>query len=143
MFSSNQVLEISGSLMHSDDLYNALEFALKVTEDLTAFSHVTKANVKCVYQVTEDGKYCIGKAYGQPEEGWHEYPFEFDLNIITQIIAKHLLKQDIKYGEWDGSYEKGFKMKVINKSFSKEKDNIINPYYGIVNFEPYTCFYAK
>lgn len=29
MFSSNQILEISGDLGHENDLYNALEFALK------------------------------------------------------------------------------------------------------------------
>lgn len=143
MFSSNQVLEISGSLNHSNDLCNALEFALKVTEDLTAFSHATKADVKCVYQITEDRKYCIGKAYGKPEEGWNEFPFEFDLSIISQIIVKHLSKQEVKYGGGDGSYEKGFIMRAIEHSFTDEKDGIQSPFYGIVSFEPFTCFYHK
>lgn len=143
MFSSNQILKISGCLTHSDDLYNALEFALKATGDLTSFTHITKADVKCVFQITEDGKYCIGKAYGKPETGWNEFPFEFDLNIIAQIITKHLLKQEIKYGGWDGSYEKGFVMTAIEKSFANEKDGIKTPFYGIVKFEPFTCFYAK
>jgi len=143
MFSSNQILEISGCLEHSDDLYNALEFALKVTGDLKSFTHTTKADVKCVYQITEDGKYCIGRAYGKPEGGWKEYPFDFDLNIISQIVTKHLLKKDIKYGGWDGSYEKGFVMQAIAMSFSDEENGIKNPFYGIVKFEPFTCFYAK
>lgn len=143
MFSSNQILKISGCLEHSDDLYNALEFALKVTGDLTSFTHKTKADIKCVYQITEEGKFCIGKAYGKPEKGWNEYPFEFDLNILVQIIAKHLLRQEIKYGGCDGSYEKGFVMRAIERSFSDEKDGIKSPFYGIVSFEPFTCFYAK
>ena len=143
MFSSNQILKISGCLEHSDDLYNALEFALKATGDLTRFSHETKADVKCVYQITDDGKYCIGKSYGEPEEGWEEFPFDFDLNIISQIITKHLSKQEIKDGGCDGSYEKGFIMTAIEMSFADEKDGIKDPYYGIVKFEPFTCFYHK
>lgn len=143
MFSSNQILEISGCLTHSDDLYNALEFALKTAGYLESFENETKADVKCVFQITDDGKYCIGKAYSKPETGWREYPFDFDLSIIAQIITKHLLKQYKIPGSWDGSYEKGFILKAIDMSFSDEKDGIKNPFYGIVMFEPFTCFFAK
>ena len=107
MFSSNQKLEVSGCLSHKDELYTALEFALKISGNLSAFNNVTKADIRCVYQITNDGRYCIGKSYGKPEDGWNEFPFDFDLSIISQIIIKHLNKQHINYSGYDGGYEKG------------------------------------
>ena len=142
MLSSNQVLEISGPIGGSEYLLNALEFALKVSGELECFTRVDKP-AKCVWQITENGTFCIGSAFKNIKKGWSEFPFDFDLKIIAQIIEKHLLKQDVKRGEWDGSYEKGFVMKVIETSFSDEKDGIKNPFYGIVKFEPFTCFYHK
>lgn len=143
MFSSNQILEISGCLNHRNELCSALEFALKFSGDLSSFENETKADIKCVYQITQDGRYCIGKAYSKPKDGWNEYPFDFDLSIISQIIIKHLEKQDIKSGFWDGGYDKGFIMKAIPESMSSEDNGIKNPFYGIVEFKPYTCFYSK
>lgn len=143
MFSSNQVLEVSGCLSKSGELYNALEFALKASDNLTAFEHTTKADIKCVYQITEDGRYCIGKAYGEPKNGWNEFPFDFDLSIISQIIEKHLEKQEVQYNYGDGSYCKGFFMRAIEESLASEYNGIKEPFYGIVEFFPYTCFYSK
>ena len=143
MFSSNQILEISGCLSDAEELKRALEFALSSADYLKAFTNVTKVDCKCVFQLTKDGRYCIGYAYNKPETGWIEYPFDFDLSIISQIIVKHLDKQEIQYGQWDGSYHKGFKMKAIEGSFAEEANGIMHPWYGIVEFEPYTCFYAK
>lgn len=143
MFSSNQILEVSGCLSHSDELCNALEFALKTSGGLLSFNNVTKADIRCVYQITSDGRYCIGKSYGQPKDGWNEYPFDFDLSIISQIIIKHLEKQNIERDGWDGSYHKGFIMKAIPEAMDDEYNGIKNPWYGIVEFCPYTCFYSK
>ena len=64
---------------------------------------------------------------------------------MAAIIVKHLNKQEIDYSEgmWDGSYDKGFIIEVIEDYMSDEHDGIINPFYGIVQFKPFTCFYAK
>lgn len=146
MFSSNQVLEISGCLDHNGELFSALEFALKFSGNLSSFNNETKANIKCVYQITQDGRYCIGIAYGTPKDGWNEYQFDFDISIISQIITQFLKKHSIKascpnYG--DGAYAEGFIMKVIPESMASESNGIKNPFYGIVEFSPYTCFYSK
>ncbi len=140
MFSSNQILEVSGDLSHSDDLYNAIEFALKASDH-----DFTKPNTKskCVYQITDDGRYCIGWAYETVEKGWTEFQFDFDLSIISQIISQHLRKQEIEKDIWDGGYNRGFFMKAIPESMGDEYNGIKNPFYGIVSFEPYTCFYSK
>lgn len=136
MFSSNQVLEVSGDLEHRDDLQNALEFALKASGH-----NKPKSNI--VYQITEDGRYCLGWAFLDIPDGWHEYPFEFDVEITAKIIAKHLNKQSIRYSGYDGSHNKGFLMKVIEESMASEDGGIKNPFYGIVEFSPFTCFYSK
>lgn len=142
MFSSNQILEISGDLGDKNDLYNALEFALKLSGNISSFTRKEKPS-KCVYQITEDGRYCIGWAYEGIKDGWIEFQFDFDLSIISQIISKHLSKQDIERDIWDGGYNKGFIMKAIPESLGSEYDGIKSPFYGIVEFKPYTCFYSK
>ncbi len=142
MFSSNQILEISGDLEHGNDLYNALEFALKSSGEISCFTRKDKPS-KCVYQITEDGRYCIGWAYEGVKDGWTEFQFNFDLSIISQIISKHLSKQEIERDIWDGGYNKGFIMKAIPESLGGEYDGIKNPFYGIVEFSSYTCFYSK
>lgn len=142
MFASNQILEISGCLSHSGELKTALEFALKYSGNTDCFIRAEKP-AKCVYQITEDGRYCVGWAFGELQPGWKEYPFDFDTSIISQIIAQHLEKQEIHRDMWDGSYSKGFLMKVIDESLGDEYNGIKNPFYGIVSFEPHTCFYSK
>ena len=142
MFSSNQILEVSGSLSHSGELYSALEFALKASGNLNGFTRTNKPST-CVYQITEDGRYCIGWAYDGIPNGWKEFQFDFDINIISQIIVKHLEKQEIERDIWDGSYDKGFLMKVIENYMSDEHNGIKNPFYGIVEFRPHICFYSK
>lgn len=143
MFSSNQTLEVSGCLSHDGELYNALEFALKFSGNLNNFTRSNKPS-KCVYQITEDGRYCIGWSFDGIAKGWNEFQFDFDLNIISQIIEQHLKKQDIIYDDYlDGSYRKGFLMKIIEENMGDEYHGIKNPFYGIVEFSPYTCFYSK
>lgn len=138
MFSSNQILEFSGSLCHKDELKHALEFAIKASGWYEPMTREEKP-CPCTYQITEDGRYCIG--WGE-KDGWSQFPFDFDVDIIAQIIVKHLAKQKVEDGGLDGSYDAGFLMKIIPNSFSDD-NGIKNPFYGIVSFEPYTCFYAK
>jgi hypothetical protein len=140
MFSSNQILEFSGCLSHRDELKHAFEFAIKASGWYEPMTRKEKP-CACSYQITKDGRYCIG--WGEEKDGWKEFPFEFDVDIISQIIAKHLAKQRVDEGEWDGSYVAGFLMKAIPDSFASEEDGIKNPFRGIVSFEPYTVFYAK
>jgi hypothetical protein len=141
MFSSNQILQVSGCIEHKNELKHALEFALNASGWIAPMTRAEKP-CKCVYQITSDGRYCIGWG-GSEHKGWNEFPFDFDVDIISQIIAKHLSKQKIVRDMWDGSYHAGFLMKSIEFSFSDEDNGIKKPSYGIVSFEPYTCFYSK
>ena len=144
MFSSNQILEVSGSLTDRHELESALEFALKYSDNSKNISkEENKRGCKLLYQITEDGKYCIGWGFKTVPAGWIEYPFRFDIDIVSRIIRQHLESFPIVKGGGDGSYEKGFIMKCIETSMSTEKNGIKNPFYGIIYFRPYTCFYHK
>lgn len=140
MFSSNQVLEISGDLSNEEELKNALEFALKKEGAYKCFTRQDNPS-KCVFQITEYGDYCIGWGCHdeEPEEGWMEFPFEFDINIVAQIIEKHLQKQKVIEAGIPGSNSLGFLMKNIKYNTTGVK----NPFYGIVIFYAYNCFYSK
>lgn len=133
MFSSNQKLKISGDY---NQLKSALEFALKYDG--------TDLNKLC-YQTTEDGKFCIGWLSGSGlASGWKRFQFDFDTDIVSKIIIQFLSKQKQKgYTGFDGSTEKGFVMRVIPETFSNLENGIQNPFYGIVSFKAFTCFYSK
>ncbi|MCI8345866.1 MAG: hypothetical protein HFJ42_08005 [Clostridia bacterium] len=141
IFSSNQIFEVSGNLSLSGELETALEFALKYSgNDKNMLQSEIDRGCKLVYQITENGKYCIGWGFENVPSGWIEYPFKFTIEKVSKIIMKHLEKFPIKTNSiWvGGSYDKGFLMKC-NVSGSE----VENPFYCIVSFEPYTCFYAK
>lgn len=135
MFSSNQRLEISGT---HDQLEDALNFALS----FSGYAHS-----KLVFQITENGKYCIGWSSSDiVERGWEEFQFDPDTNIIAKIIVQFLTKQgraESPYEYLDGCTSYGFLMKIIPESFSDEYKGIKNPFFGIVSFETFTNFYSK
>lgn len=131
MFSSEQRFEVSGDRGQLDA---AIKFAVNM------YGNSCKS-----YQISKDGKYCLGWTVDE-ENGWNPFPFDFDAHIVSEIVKQHLDKQD--YGEdpydWcDGGSGKGFLMKVIDQTFSDEKDGIKRPFYGIVSIEPFWNYYAK
>ncbi len=137
MFSSNQILDITGSLDH---ITAALDFAMAYSGQLTHFSDAElKRGCKTVFQITKDGKYCIGWGFNAVPTGWTEYQFKPDISILSAIIKQRLKEAPSQEDGFDGSYEKGFRMRQID--FHTE--GVENPFFGIVYFEPYTCFYAK
>jgi hypothetical protein len=144
MFSSNQVLRISGSF---SQLEHALQFALDYSGNT---KNMTKAErdrgCKLLFQITEDGKYCIGWGFGGVPEGWNEYQFDFETPIVSQIIVQHIKKQprpESEYDWSDGGTSDGFLMSSIRDCSLDERKGIKSPFFCIVVFEPFCCFYAK
>ena len=133
MFSSEQIFEVSGDM---EQLESAIKFACEMYE-------IDGRGV--TYQITKDGKYCLGKGYAKSENGWIQFPFDFNVHIIAEIIKQFLSKQECEnpYDWYDGDSEKGFLMKAIPSVFSDEEDGVLSPFYGIVSIEPYMNFYAK
>ena len=73
MFSSNQILEVSGSLSNQNELESALEFALKYSGyDKNMSQEEIDRGCKLLYQITEDGKYWIGWGFEDVPDVWNE-----------------------------------------------------------------------
>lgn len=143
MFSSNQKFQMSGDM---SQLEKALLFALEYSGNA---KNMTKSEqergCKLVFQISKDGKYCIGWGFQKVPSGWSEYQFDFDVPIVAKIIIQHLGKLPFPksgYERADGSTSKGFLMKNIGETFGDE-DGIKNAFYGIVSFEPFCNFYSK
>lgn len=130
MFSSEQILKISGDM---SQLEESIRFAIRM-------SGTNPKNI--TYQITSDGKYCIG--WGD-KDGWEKYQFDFDAHIVSEIIKQHLNKTECEnpYEYSDGSSSKGFLMEAIYQSFADIDNGIKNPFYGIVSIVPYYNYYAK
>ena len=143
MFSSNQILEISGSLGNKD-LKRSLKLALNLNGSMKSFNREDKPT-KCVYQLTEDGLFCIGwNPNSKLIEGWKEFSFDFDLKLVADVIEQFLLKQELTYEDMgDGSYDRGFLMKAVPEIFNSTWRGIKNPSYGLVCFEVYPLFFSK
>lgn len=142
MFSSNQILEISGSL---DQLEAAIDFAVMYSGQKKCFTRRDRP-AKCVYQITNDGRYCIGWNFGKAKDGWMEYPFDYDAKIISQIVRQYIEKADKplnKFKGYDGSSSIGF---LLQQGAGKTDDEwycVRDPYQCIVNIRPFWCYYAK
>ena len=136
MFSSNQIFEVSGDIRHENDLRDALEYALKKSGWYECFTKKVKPT-KCTFQVSENGGYGIG--WCSDGDGWTEYQFDFDVDIISKIIEQHLEKQNVDRFGGDGTNSKGFVIKHMKRS----EDGFASPQYGIIVIYPYNCYYAK
>ena len=44
---------------------------------------------------------------------------------------------------WDGSYEQGYLVKVIEETMAAEWNGIKNPFYGYVTIQAHKVFYSK
>lgn len=142
MFSSNQVLEISGSL---NQLEAAIDFAMMYSGKKECFTRKARP-AKCVYQITDDGRYCIGWSFEGTEEGWTEYPFDYDAKIISDIVRQYIGKAKKPINEfdgYDGSSHIGFLLQEGGGKTYEERDAVKNHFYCIVSIRPFWCFYAK
>lgn len=136
MFSSNQLLSVSGEL---DIKYikHCLSFALQ----LAGYDYNSQTSI-CTWQITDDGQYCIGWASGSIPNGWSPYDFEFDVDKISEIIYNHMSTVD-PYKANNCAACSGFVMDVIPETLAEQENGIVKPFYGIVYFRPYLCTYSK
>lgn len=148
MFASNQQLKISGEF---ENLPMVLNFAMKLSEqDRRLSKSENERGCKILYQTTNKGKYCIGWGFKDIPDGWNEFQFDFDTEIVSKIIEQFLRKQTPINAEdeevilGDGETNDGFIMKYpwVEGEWDIE-DDIINKFYCIVYFEKFVNFYAK
>lgn len=123
---------------------SALQFALEMSGEVKNLSK-SEQERGCLltYQITDNGKYCIGWSFKEPQRGWQVYPFDFDVHIVAELIAQFLMKQprpETHYDFSDGSTAKGF---LMEHGHWGHKSGIEEPFYCIVSFELFINFYAK
>lgn len=134
MFASNQVLQASGTF---GQLADALGFALKLKG--------IKEKENLAFQVTEDGRFCIGRIYGAPVKGWTAFFPGWGVESVAGEIADYLAGQPHEaYDQEDGGYIKtGFLMFAIPEYVNRECEmGIANPSFGIVEFRQFPLFYS-
>jgi len=143
MFSSNQIFKISGTF---SQLKMSLDFALAFSGDA---KNMTKSErergCKLTYQIAGD-KYLIGWAFGEVPEGWKEYDFDFDTDIVSKIIVQFLKKQEVsesEYDYFDGGTDDGFIMNCRTDIMADREGKVKNPFYCIVSFSTFKNYYAK
>ena len=134
MFSSNQQLEISGSM---EQLRSTIEFCLKHSGWLERFEDSLRPTI----QVTKNN-FCIGwgldEVYGD-KDSWQKLQFPYSLDLITTIVSDWLNNQSCEELPFDGSNHKGF----IVRSIDYQTEDIKDSNYGIIEIQVYNCFYAK
>lgn len=140
MFSSNQRLVVSNELSTSN-ICCALRFALSI--HYGAELDESEPLGRLSYQITEDGKYCIGEWF-IPVNGWSKVEQE-SLEGIASEICNFLSEQaaDNPYKNLNGSSHKAFLMKIIPESLANKDNGIVEPFYGLVSFEPFYSYYSQ
>ena len=143
MFSSNQILEISGEINDTKALEKAIDYAFSLDNGKM------KPFQKVIVQQTAQGAYCLGTYFENVDgsfraapDGWTPLPFLYDAGIIAAIVKQFLEHQTVYEGPYDGSYEKGFLLKAVNDD-DYSSGEILNPDYAICSIWPFTNFYAK
>lgn len=125
MFSSNQKLEISGSII-LQEISDALKLAFNR-------ANYTMANI-CYQKI--GNKIFVGWNY---EEGWESFPIKsIPSYLIANEIAEFIKKNEPSFvPDCDvENREKGFLMKV-----AQYNQEIKNSHYTLVSFEPYYNIY--
>ena len=136
MFSSNQVLSVSGEL---DIKY--IKHCLSFVLQLAGYDYNNSTSI-CTWQITEDGRYCIGWASGSIPNGWNAYDFAFDIDKISEIIYNHMSTVD-PYKANNCATCSGFVMNIIPETLAEQENGIVKPFYGLISFMPYLCVYSK
>lgn len=141
MFSSNQIFKISGEM---NQLSSALRFALEYSEHLLTPERRERGGI-LVYQISSENKFCIGWGYESIPDGWNEFPYDFDVDIVSRMIIQHLenIPAPARGYDNDGTIRKGFLMKKPKEKPGGDLYGIKNVFYCIVTFEPWEIYYSK
>lgn len=148
MFHSNQKLEIS---CEERDLAKAIDFAMDLSGYKARFADRDRP-LSVIYQETPSGLYLIGSsltagAHGRKlDEGWSEYPFDYDPEILARVVSQWAAKQTPPFdpsAQGDGSSRPGILCRAAKGMDYDARKMIKNPHHAILAFSPCTCFYHK
>lgn len=149
MFHSNQVLDLTVEL---NDLADAVKFvmALHGTDKFTR----RESPVKLAFAEPAPGMYAIGtgsfpgfpdrRIPGHPaNRGWTDYPFDYDPDIVAQIIKQWVKKQpEPPHTDTDGGESLGVRIRSLHTAACSGMSLAAEwePFWCIAVFEP--CYLA-
>lgn len=151
MFSSNQVLNITGSYRA---LHTIVDFVLALSGNMNAFEQKEyERGCRIVYR-TVGNKLILGWQFEKVDKPWKEFCHGFPptIELIEQTILAFLKNaaypENIFY-DFDGTSERGFRCHngvIDRKEFENDNDYFnsnIHDFYKIAIFEPFWNFYSK
>lgn len=136
MFASNQEFKISGEF---EDLSMALKFALELS-NVEGICLREKRPCKVCFQIFKNNEFCIGKYLDKKYDGWNDFSFDYDVELLALSIIQFLKKQEVETFDGDGTDSKGFLLENISY---KDSDNIKNHWVGDIKFSVFNNYYAK
>lgn len=142
MFASNQILEISCS---KDQLEQTIRFAMELSGSAEYMTR-TKYRVHPAFAII-NGMYCLADGHMddsdiQCPDGYTEFPFDYDPDILSAIILQWAEKQTLPARPGtDGSCELGFLIRIprSHKPVSTPPDIMRS----VITIQPYWCTYHK
>lgn len=130
MFSSNQKLDIT---CETRDLASVIDFCTKLYADSCQMFTRSNGRVKIAFSEPMTGVYAIGTGSMAPyttgpnkcvghdcPDGWTDYPFDHDPEIIAKIIAQWLGKNpplDTDKPLTDGTLRPGLRIRNLNDAY--------------------------
>lgn len=136
-------MEVTG-LLNMRDLLSVLKLLVEIaTSEIDGTCKIVTP--KFIYQITEDGAICLGWKPEKVPKEWLEFKYAYDLEEIASVIYEQLSKHPIKDGCCFDKHEAGFRVRMFPEVGKAVPlwDNVKNPYYCLVVFEPYTCTVCK
>lgn len=123
---------------------SALQFALEYSGNLLTPER-KEAGHMLLYQISTENKFCIGWGIDNIKDGWEPFPFEFDIDAVSQMIIQHLVTIPAPSRGYDdeGIVKKGFLMKKPKEKLGGDLYGIRNVFNCIITFEPWEIYYSK
>lgn len=158
MFSSNQIFDVTCDFR---DLARVIDFGVSLADDRECLTR-RDGTVMPAFQITETGLYCFGRGTMKSippsqrypcghrghdaSEGWTDFPFKYDPEIIAKIVTQWVKEQpEPPHTMTDGSEEIG--VRVMCKESVPDNGEIYmgikNPFSTILVFQPYRQCYDK
>ena len=147
MFSGNQILDVSGDLKQ---LKITLDFAVRLSG---MHDCLTRMDRPCVLYFQEKGNIYLLKlghikddAKHEIPEGYKEYPFDYDIEIVSRIIEQWLKKDAAPsngYEGCDGAHDKGFRLRSFWNLPEESRKQFPDGPHTAIAIERYKNYYGK
>lgn len=143
MLSSNQVLDISCAF---NALPHVIDFAFGLAGEKRSMTTGLRPVRRPAWKVTNSGLYCLGSRFIH-DNTWQEYPFNYDPQILSDIVIQWLKKQpEPDNSNTDGIQDIGARVRGYASVFHDDPDKareVQTPLNCVICIQPYALGYDK